>query len=474
MPFGFIKSDKEEWRMTVGFWLNIIVMLLLIFGLFFLQKKHVSFSKRVFLALAVGIIYGFILQWIYGPTEQVVIDLINWFNLVGTGYIKLLQMIVMPLVFISILAAFTKMKLAKNVGKISVLVIGLLVGTTAIAAAVAIATTIGFDLEAIQIQEGDAEAARGEALEQRSAEVEGKTFPQQMLDLLPANPFSDLTGARPTSTIAVVIFAAFIGVAFLGVRRKSPDQAEAFEKLVDTLHAIVMRVVTIILRLTPYGILVIMTKAVALSDIDGILKLGKFVVASYVALFVMFIIHLILLTVAGLNPVTYLKKAFPVLTFAFTSRTSAGALPITIQTQKSLGVPEGIANFAGSFGLTIGQNGCAGVYPAMLAIMIAPTVGVELTASFIATVIVIVAISSFGVAGVGGNATFAAILVLSALDLPVALAGLLISIEPLIDMGRTALNVSGAMTSGILTSRITGEIDSNVYQNLENRVEVEA
>jgi uncharacterized protein len=474
MPFDFIKNDKEEWSMTVGFWLNIIVMLLLIFGLFFLQKKHVSFSKRVFLALAVGIIYGFILQWIYGPTEQVVIDLINWFNLVGTGYIKLLQMIVMPLVFISILAAFTKMKLAKNVGKISVLVIGLLVGTTAIAAAVAIATTIGFDLEAIQIQEGDAEAARGEALEQRSAEVEGKTFPQQMLDLLPANPFSDLTGARPTSTIAVVIFAAFIGVAFLGVRRKSPDQAEAFEKLVDTLHAIVMRVVTIILRLTPYGILVIMTKAVALSDIDGILKLGKFVVASYVALFVMFIIHLILLTVAGLNPVTYLKKAFPVLTFAFTSRTSAGALPITIQTQKSLGVPEGIANFAGSFGLTIGQNGCAGVYPAMLAIMIAPTVGVELTASFIATVIVIVAISSFGVAGVGGNATFAAILVLSALDLPVALAGLLISIEPLIDMGRTALNVSGAMTSGILTSRITGEIDSNVYQNLENRVEVEA
>jgi uncharacterized protein len=468
------KISKGEWSMTVGFWLNIIVMLLLIFGLFFLQKKHVSFSKRVFLALAVGIIYGFILQWIYGPTEQVVADLIDWFNLVGTGYIKLLQMIVMPLVFISILAAFTKMKLAKNVGKISVLVIGLLVGTTAIAAAVAIGTTIGFGLESIQIQEGDAEAARGEALEQRSADVADKTFPQQMLDLLPANPFLDLTGARPTSTIAVVIFAALIGVAFLGVRRKSPEQAELFEKLVDSLHAIVMRVVTIILRLTPYAILVIMTKAVALTDMDGVLKLGKFVVASYVALIIMFVIHLILLTVSGLNPITYLKKAFPVLTFAFTSRTSAGALPITIQTQKSLGVPEGIANFAGSFGLTIGQNGCAGVYPAMLAIMIAPTVGVELTASFIATVIIIVAISSFGVAGVGGNATFAAILVLSALDLPVALAGLLISIEPLIDMGRTALNVSGAMTSGILTSRITGEIDGAVYQNLDNRVEVEA
>ncbi|MHC0036864.1 L-cystine transporter [Pseudoneobacillus sp. C159] len=459
--------------MNVGFWLNIIVMGLLIYGLFFLQKKHVSFSKRVFLALAVGIIYGFILQWLYGPIHQTVVDCIQWFNLVGTGYIKLLQMIVMPLVFISILAAFTKVKLSKNVGKISALIIGLLVGTTAIAATVGIVTTLGFDLESVQIHEGQAEQVRGEQLVQRSAEVADKTFPQQMLDLLPANPFLDLTGARPTSTISVVIFSAFIGIAYLGVRRKTPEHAELFEKLIDSLHAVIMRIVTIILRLTPYGVLVIMTKAVALSDIDGILKLGKFVVASYVALIVMFIFHLILLSVVGLNPLTYLKKAFPVLTFAFTSRTSAGSLPITIKTQQSLGVPEGIANFAGSFGLTIGQNGCAGVYPAMLAIMIAPTVGVEINATFIATVIAVVAISSFGVAGVGGNATFAAILVLSALNLPVALAGLLISIEPLIDMGRTALNVSGAMTSGILTSKVTGELNPESYQSLDNRIEAE-
>lgn len=460
--------------MTIGFWLNIVVMLLLIYGLFFLQKKHVSFSKRVFLALAAGIIYGFILQWIYGPTSEVVSDLIDWFNLVGSGYIKFLQMVVMPLVFISILAAFTKMKLAKNVGKISSLILALLIGTTAISAAIGIAAAVGFDLDAAQIHQGDAETARATQLEQRFTELDGKTFPQQMLDLLPANPFLDFTGARPTSTISIVIFAAFIGIAFLGVRRKAPEQAELFTKIVDAFYAVIMRVVTIILRLTPYGVLAIMTKAVALSDMEGILQLGKFVVASYIALLIVFVIHLVLLTVAGLNPLTYVKKSFPVLTFAFTSRTSAGALPITIKTQKSLGVPDAIANFAGSFGLSIGQNGCAGVYPAMLAVMIAPTVGIDpLTPSFIASVIAIVAISSFGVAGVGGGATFAAILVLSALDLPVGLAGLLIAIEPLIDMGRTALNVSGAMTSGILTSRITGEIDGEAYHNLENRIEAE-
>ncbi|WP_066295127.1 L-cystine transporter [Bacillus sp. FJAT-29937] len=462
--------------MTTGLVIvNIAIMLLIIIGLFYMQKKHVSFSKRVFTALGLGIVFGFVLQYIYGPASKVLAESTAWFNIVGGGYVKFLQMIVMPLVFISILTAFTKLKLSNNIGKISTLILGLLIATTAVSAAVGIATTLGFNLESVQITQGEAEVARGEVIEQKNLEVQGKTLPQQILELLPANPFLDLTGARPTSTISVVIFAAFLGFAFLGVRRKAPEQAELFSKIVDAFYAIIMRVVTIILRLTPYGVLAIMTKTVALSDFDAILKLGKFVLASYVALLVMFLIHLLLLTFAGLNPITYVKKAFPVLTFAFTSRSSAGALPLNIQTQKSLGVPDGIANFSGSFGLSIGQNGCAGIYPAMLAVMIAPTVGIDpLSPSFIATVIAVVAISSFGVAGVGGGATFAAILVLSALNLPVALAGLLISVEPLIDMGRTALNVSGSMTSGLLTSRVTGEIDSSVYNNMDEKIEAEA
>lgn len=162
------------------------------------------------------------------------------------------------------------------------------------------------------------------------------------------------------------------------------------------------------------------------------------------------------------------------LIFAFTSRSSAGALPLNIKTQRSLGVPEGIANFAGSFGLSIGQNGCAGIYPAMLAIMIAPTIGQNpLDPSFLITVIAVVAISSFGVAGVGGGATFAALLVLSALNMPVALAGLLISVEPLIDMGRTALNVSGSMTSGLVTSKVTKELETDTYHDRTNIIEAE-
>lgn len=383
-------------------------------------------------------------------------------------------MIVMPLVFISILGAFTKLKLTHNIGKISGLIIGLLIATTAVAAAVGIASALAFDLQAVHVDQGQAETMRGAELEQKSQDMEAKTLPQQIVELLPGNPFLDFTGARPTSTIAVVIFAAFLGIAYLGVNRKQPEQAELFKKMVDAVYAIIMRVVTLILRLTPYGVLAIMTKTIATSDLDSIAKLGKFVIASYAALIVMFIIHLLLITFSGLNPVTYLKKAFPVLVFAFTSRSSAGALPLNIKTQRSLGVPEGIANFAGSFGLSIGQNGCAGIYPAMLAIMIAPTVGQNpLDPSFLFTVIAVVAISSFGVAGVGGGATFAALLVLSALNMPVALAGLLISVEPLIDMGRTALNVSGSMTSGLVTSKVTNELEKDTYQDRTNIIEAE-
>ncbi|MGE8204892.1 L-cystine transporter [Heyndrickxia sp. NPDC080065] len=446
--------------------INIVVLLLLSIGLFIMQKKHVSFSKRVFAGLGLGIVFGFFIHLIYGTTSEVTINTIDWFNILGNGYVKLLQMVVMPLVFISIVGAFTKLKLTKNLGKISFLVIGILLGTTAVAAAIGIGSALSFNLDGIKLNQGEAEAARNALLQEKVTGVKDMTIPQQILELFPSNPFQDLTGARPTSTIAVVIFAAFVGMAYLGVRRKDPEHGEFFAKIIDTLYMITMRIVTLILRLTPYGVLALITKVMATSDYAAIAKLGKFVIASYVALIIMFIVHLVLISLAKLSPLKYVKKALPTLTFAFTSRSSAGTLPLNIKTQtKDYGVSDGIANFAASFGLSIGQNGCAGIYPAMLAVMVAPSAGINPTdPSFIITLILVVAISSFGVAGVGGGATFAALIVLSVMNLPIAIVGLLISVEPLIDMGRTALNVSGSMTAGVLTGKITGELDKEVYQ----------
>ncbi|MEY8600926.1 L-cystine transporter [Staphylococcus shinii] len=448
--------------------LNIIIFVAFLIGLYIMARKHVSFPKRVFSALGIGIVFGIAVHLIYGVDSKVTKQTMDWFSIVGDGYISLLQMIVMPLIFISIVSAFTKIKVGDKFAKIGVYIFVFLIGTVAISAIIGIISALAFGLDASSIDLGGAESSRGSELASQAKDMTANTLPQQILQLLPNNPFLDFTGQRTTSTIAVVIFAAFIGFAFLRVMRKQPESGNLLKRGIDALYSLVMAIVTFVLRLTPYGILAIMTSTIATSDFAAIWTLGKFVIASYAALIVMYIIHLIIISGIGLNPVTFVKKTGEVLLFAFTSRSSAGSLPLNVQTQKNrLGVPDGIANFSASFGLSIGQNGCAGIYPAMLAVMVAPAAGVEVNLQFILAVIGVVIISSFGVAGVGGGATFASIIVLSTLNLPVALAGVLISVEPLIDMGRTALNVNDSMLAGTGTAKLTNNLDQDTYNQKE-------
>ena len=446
--------------------INIIGLIALIFVLYKMQKKHLSFTKRVFTALGLGIVYGLILHYVYGPNSDTISVTKDWFNIIGSGYVRLLQMIVMPLIMVSITSAIINLKDSKQLGKMGGNIIAILLITAAIAGLVGIMVSLFYKLDATGMLQGSAEMTRAEYLQNKLGEA-NSSFPQKVLDFIPTNPFLDMTGARNTSTIAVVIFSAFVGIAALGIQKKKPESLETFRNIVNSAHDIVMRMVTLVLRLTPYGILALITNVLASSDFLQIAKLIKFILASYTAIIIMFIIHMIILALFKLNPVIYLKKVFPVLTFAFTSRTSMGAIPLNIETQtKKLGVSQGIANLSATFGASIGQNGCAAIYPAMLAVMIAPTVGVNpYSIGFIAKLIVIITISSFGVAGVGGGATFAALIVLSSLGFPVGLAGLLISVEPLIDMGRTALNVNDSILSGVVTGKMLNELNTDMYND---------
>ena len=200
------------------------------------------------------------------------------------------------------------------------------------------------------------------------------------------------------------------------------------------------------------------------------MTLLSFMIASYIAITIMFAIHALMISLLGANVKSYFQKVWPVLTFAFVTRSSAATIPLTIRAQiEELKVPAPIANIAASFGATIGQNGCAGIYPAMLAVMVAPSVGVEVNFGFIVYLTLVVAIGSFGIAGVGGGATNAALVVLPLMGLPVTVAALLITIEPLIDMARTALNVNGAITTGMVTSRLLGSEDESTDANLVNQ-----
>lgn len=448
--------------------LNIVVFVALLLLLSRAGRATWSLSKKVLTGLALGVFFGLALQFIYGAESAAVKESIGWFNIVGNGYVQLLQMIVMPLVFASILSAVARLHNAASLGKISVLTIGVLLFTTAIAALVGVFVTGLFGLSAEGLVQGAQETARLNAIQSNYVgKLADLTVPQLLLSFVPENPFADLTGANPTSIISVVIFAAFLGVAALQLLKDDNEKGQRVLLAIDTLQSLVMKLVRLVMKLTPYGVLALMTKVVAGSNLQDIVKLGSFVVASYLGLAIMFAVHALLLSVNGINPRRFFRKVWPVITFAFTSRSSAASIPLNVEAQtRRLGVPEAIASFSASFGATIGQNGCAGLYPTMLAVMVAPTMGINpFDPVWVATLVGIVTLSSAGVAGVGGGATFAALIVLPAMGLPVTLVALLISIEPLIDMGRTALNVNGAMTAGSLTSRWLGLTDKTLLES---------
>lgn len=451
-------------------YISVICFLIYLGVLFVLQKKGKSFNVRVIAGLFGGIIFGAILKTV--ADDAAVSESLRWISLVGTAYTKLLKMMVIPLIFVSIVCAIINQKSGKNLGKITALVLVILLSTAAISAVVGGVTAKAFGVSAEGLEIGEAESKKTSQLEEKAKE--GLSIEDTIIDIIPSNPIYALTGQGSNATLSVVLFAAFLGIGVIGVRTYAPEQAEFFGKLMNSLNTLVVEVVMMIIMLTPFGIFSLMTKTIAGSDYTSILRLVTFVLASYTAIFIMFIIHGLILAVVGVSPLTYFKKAMTTLVFAFTSRTSAGTLPLTIRTlTDEMGVDNGVSNLAGSLSTSIGQNGCAAIYPAMLVVMVAPAVGQQITPSFFILMVVIITFASIGIAGVGGGATFAGITVLSALGLPVGIAGLLVGIEPVIDMARTALNVSDGMVTGLVAAKLTNNIDMIVYNdkslNLEKK-----
>lgn len=435
--------------------INLMLFAALLGGLYQLSRTNMSLSRRVLAGLVAGTLFGLYLQSVFGAGNEVTDQTLIWTNVVANSYVNLLRMIIMPLVLVTMVAAVVKVGEVKALGKIGGSVIGVLIVTTMIAAVIGVIMASAFGLNAGDLTGGERELARAQTLEARMGSVgEPGMMADTLVSFVPQNIFLDLTGARDTSIIAVVVFGILFGIAALLTGKDNPAHGERIRGFIETTQAVVMRLVKLVIGLTPYGVLALMTRVIAASDVSAIITLITFVVASYLAIAIMFGVHAGLISLLGANVKTYFQKVWPVLTFAFVTRSSAATIPLTIRAQiEELNVPAPIANISASFGATIGQNGCAGIYPAMLAVMVAPTLGVEVDLGFIAYLVLIIAISSFGIAGVGGGATNAALVVFSVLGFPITIVALLISIEPLIDMARTALNVNGAMTAGMITSR---------------------
>lgn len=437
---------------------NLVIFAALLSFLYQLTKRDVGLSRRVLLGLILGTIFGFYLQLAYGFTGVVTEQTLEWTNVIANSYVNLLRMIIMPLILITMIAAVLKVEEIKSLGKIGGTVVGILVATTMVAALIGIMMATLFGLNSGDLASGARELARAEVLQARQGSVANLSLSELLVSFVPRNIFSDLTDARSTSIIAVVVFGLLFGIASLLVAEENAEHGRKIRSSVETLQAVIMRLVKMVIALTPYGVLALMTRVIATSDGNAILTLIGFVIASYIAIALMFLVHALLVMLMGVNVKVYFERVWYVLTFAFVTRSSAATIPLTIRAQiEELNIPAPIANITASFGATIGQNGCAGIYPAMLAVMVAPTMGVDIDLGFIASLVLIIAVGSFGIAGVGGGATNAALVVLPAMGFPVTVAALLISIEPLIDMARTALNVNGAITTGVITNRFLGK-----------------
>ena len=448
--------------------INIIILLILIAVLYIMQKKHIDFTFRVLGALIIGLALGLLLRNLYSNNTEVIDKTIVWYNIVGNGYVRLLQMLVMPLIFVSITMALINIKGESNLKKMTLSIIAVLMITTAISALVGILIAKGFGLDASKLQSLVGDISQGSSnYEGRLESFTSKPVPQQLLEIIPTNPFSALAGFGGSPTLSVVFFSALIGISALGLKKKKPDIFEFFFKMMQALHDIIMKIVAFVMKLTPFGVLALMAKFMAQSDLKAFAQLGQFLIASYIAIIIMLLVHAVILIIFGYNPIKYYSKAFSTLAFAFSSRTSAGTLPLTTSTLiNEMGISEGASNLSASLSVTIGQNGCAGIYPAMVVTMIAPTLGINvLEPTFLIKVIIIIAIGSFGIAGVGGGATNAALITLSALNFPVGLVAVLLGIEPIIDMGRTMLNVNDGMITAAVTGKVCKEVDMEKFNS---------
>ncbi len=438
------------------------------FVLFKMKSNDKSFSYRVLSALVGGLLFGGAVQLSFGASSEVVTQFTEWISVFGGGYIQLLKMIVIPLVFVAMIASIMNVDGQKTLSKIAPKVIGMLLLTVSISAVIGVAAVYLFNIDANSLVSAvgtnSSIDARSDSLIATQTFLSGTSVSDLILSIIPTNIFEMLTGSERTSTLSTVLFGMFVGFSILKIKQNNSKKIQPFVDFINAAKELVLTMVREILKLTPYAVFALMATFMMKNDLLALSEMGLFLVASYVAIGVMFLVHFIFVAGFGLSPALFIKKTFPVILFGFGSRSSMAALPFNVDTQtQSLGVDEETANLSATFGTSIGQNGCAGIYPAMLAVMAAQVMGIEIDIFFIIQLIGVIAITSFGVAGVGGGATFAAIAALTIMGLDISIVAILISIEALIDMARTSLNISGSMLSGLITAKTNETLDINVY-----------
>lgn len=416
-------------------------------------KNKLGLTSKILIGMGAGIALGLILRNAF-PESDIVKDYITegFLHVIGTIFISGLKMLVVPLVFISLVCGTCSLSEPSKLGRLGGKTLAFYLFTTAIALVVAI-------ISAVLIHPGNASLA-SEKMEYVAKEA--PSLADVLINIVPTNPMHALSEGN---MLQIIIFAVIFGFAIAHIGERGKRVVALFEDL----NEVIMRVVTLIMQLAPYGVFALMAK---LALTLGLETFGSVVQYFFVVLGVLlvhaFIVYPTLLKLfSGLNPLTFIRKMRDVQLFAFSTASSNATLPITIEaSEHRLGVDNKIAAFTLPLGATINMDGTA-IMQGVATVFIAQVFGIELSLTDYAVVVVTATLASVGTAGVPGVGLIMLAMVLNQVGLPVEGIALIIGVDRLLDMVRTAVNVTGDCVATVIIAKSEGEFNEQVFNNTQ-------
>ena len=420
-----------------------------------MEKKKFNLTTVILFALLIGAVVGVIIHYLVPAgfiKDTVLIG--GVFYVVGNGFISLMQMLVVPLVFCSLVCGSMAIGDTKRLGKVGVKTIGFYLLTTALAVALALTVGIffkpGIGLDMTQVQVAEV------------ATQEATSVADTLLNIIPKNPINALANGN---MLQIILFALFVGVLLAGMGEKAETVANFFSQFNDLMMNMTMAV----MKVAPLGVFCLIARTFATLGFEAFLPMLKYMGCVLLALAIQgFGVYQILLKLlSGLNPIKFIKKFFPVMAFAFSTATSNATIPMSIDTlYKKMGVSKKISSFTIPLGATINMDGTA-IMQGVAVCFVAQAFGINLTPGDYVTVILTATLASIGTAGVPSVGLVTLSMVFASVGLPVEGIGIIMGIDRILDMTRTAINITGDAVCTTIVAVQDNMIDKDVFNDVK-------
>ena len=418
------------------------------------NKKALGLTTKIFIALLAGAILGIVLCYLVPDSsfkKDVIVEGILY--VIGQGFIRLMKMLVVPLVFCSLVCGSMAIGDTKKLGTVGVRTLVFYLFTTALAVVVALSVGnlinpgVGLDMSAIQTSAASVET------------MEATSLTDTILNINPINSLASGT------MLQVIVFALIVGV----ILAKMGERAETVANFFSQFNDIMMEMTMMIMSLAPIGVFCLISRTFANIGFSAFIPLAKYMIGVLLALAIQcFGVYQILLKVfTGLNPIRFIKKFFPVMAFAFSTATSNATIPLSIDTlSKKIGVSKKISSFTIPLGATINMDGTS-IMQGVAVVFAAQAFGIHLTPMDYVTVVGTATLASIGTAGVPSVGLVTLTMVFNSVGLPVEAIGLIMGIDRILDMTRTAVNITGDAVCTTIVAHQNGVLDKKIFNETE-------